>query len=303
MRGRPKSRSRLESRRSLCALALVVLAPACGGSTPAAGFRPGTGGQGGNAGLSGGATGGGGSSPGAGGTLADAGSADALAPFDGGMCIDNASQQTDPNMTAAGGTFSGALAGAVCTGAAFAHVQSTPAVDGGAPTIELLIETLGGGDPAARVRFQDPSNATDGFLSVDIGLPAASPGTYTQDVSCGSTVLAADLPAPDPSVCATDAGDGDCPTGCEATGPIFAQVCTPIAPQLSYAALGASDCRGDVTTPAGSWTLTLKSLTADPAGPDSSGNLVYAAHGTLSATLADQSADAGTTGVSLTLSF
>jgi hypothetical protein len=33
------------------------------------------------------------------------------------------------------------------------------------------------------------------------------------------------------------------------------------------------------------------------------GSLSYKAHGTLSATLADQSADAGTAGVSLTLSF
>ena len=34
-----------------------------------------------------------------------------------------------------------------------------------------------------------------------------------------------------------------------------------------------------------------------------SGNLVYAAHGTLTAMLADQSDGAGTTGVSLALSF
>src|SRR4051794_27750480 len=149
MRGEPKSRSRRSSRRSICALAFVALVPACGGSTPAAGARPETGGQGGsgNGGTSGGATGGatgsGGSGLGTGGALTDAG----LGPFDGGACTDNASQPTDPNMTPASGTFSGALAGAVCTGGTFAHVQSTPADDGGAPEVELLI--AGVGDPAA----------------------------------------------------------------------------------------------------------------------------------------------------------
>src|SRR5580693_326565 len=109
MRGEPKSRSRRQARRSICALAFVALAPACSGSSPAAGTRPETGGNGGrvgngNGGTTGGATGSGGSSTGTGGTLADAGSADALPPFDGGVCVDNASQQADPNMTAAYGT-------------------------------------------------------------------------------------------------------------------------------------------------------------------------------------------------------
>ena len=123
MRGEPKLRSRRspqssrwwETGKSISTLTLVALAPACGGSSPAAGVRPETGGNTGqgDGGLSGsasgGATGNGGGSSATGGASADAGSADALAPFDGGMCVDNASQQTDPNMTAAGGTFSGAL--------------------------------------------------------------------------------------------------------------------------------------------------------------------------------------------------
>ena len=50
--------------------------------------------------------------------------------------------------------------------------------------------------------------------------------------------------------------------------------------------------------------MTLTSLTAEPdAGTGILGSVIYKAHGTLSATLADQSADAGTAGVSLTLSF
>ena len=307
MRGEPKSRSRWQTRRSICALAFVALAPACGGSSPAAGSRPETGGNGGqvgngNGGTSGGATGSGGSSTGTGGTLADAGSADVLPPFDGGACVDNASQQADPNMTAASGTFAGALTGAVCTGGTFAYVQSTPADDGGAPDVELLIASLGAGDPAARIRFQTGADLTDGELDVDIGISAAATGTYTQDVTCGSAELIADLPAPDPSICATDAGAFNCPDGCESNGPN--QPCTPIPPQVIYAALAASDCRGDSTTAMGSWTVKLTSLTAEPdAGAGTLGSIIYKAHGTLTATLADQSADAGTTGVSLTLSF
>ena len=308
MCGEPKSRSRRSSRRSICALALVALAPACGGSTPAAGVRSETGGKGaqggqsgnddnGNGGTSSGATGGG-SSLGTGGAHTDGG----LGPFDGGTCTDNASQQTDPNMTAASGTFSGALAGAVCAGGAFAYVQSTPADDGGAPEVELLITTVGTGDPAARIRFQDGANITAGELYVDIGISAATPGTYTQDASCGATVLIGDLPAPDPSICATDAEVFGCPTGCESTGPD--QPCTPIPPQVVYAAVAASDCHGYPTTAAGSWTVTLKSLTAEPdAGTGILGSVIYKAHGTLSATLADQAVDAGAAGVSLALSF
>ncbi len=313
MRGEPKSRSSRwwQSRRSICALALVALAPACSNSTPAAGVRPGTGGQGvqgghsgndGNGGTSGGTSGGasgsGGSGLGTGGALTDAG----LGPFDGGACTDNASQQTDPNMTAASGTFSGALAGAVCTGGTFASVQSTPADDGGAPRVELKIASVGAGDPAARIRFQDGANVTDGELSIDVGIPAATPGTYTQDASCGAVVLIGDLPVPDPSICATDAEIFGCPNGCESTGQD--QPCLPIPPQVIYAAVAPADCHGYLTPGGGSWTVTLTSLTAEPdAGTGILGSLTYKAHGTLTATLADQSADAGTTGVSLSLSF
>jgi hypothetical protein len=308
MRGEPKSRSSRwwQSRRSICALAFIALAPACSNSTPTVGVRPETGGQGAqggqvgnsNGGAPGGATGSGGSGLGTGGALTDAG----LGPFDGGACTDNASQQTDPNMTAASGTFSGALAGAVCTGGTFAQVRSTPADDGGAPEVELLIASVGAGDPAARIRFQDGANVTDGALSIDVGIPAATPGTYTQDGSCGAVVLIGDLPAPDPSICATDAMDFGCPNGCESTG--SDQPCTPTPPQAIYAAVAASDCHGYATTGGGSWTVTLTSVTAEPdAGTGTLGSVIYKAHGTLTATLADQSTDAGTTGVSLTLSF
>ena len=273
----------------------VALVAACG-PPDAAGSRTGQGSGG---------TGGSGGSDGSPGTPADgAPAADGLGPFDGGACIDDGSNQTAPNMAAASGTFSGALAGAVCTGGAFAQVRSVPADDGGAPTVTLLIDSAVAAAAAGSVRFQSPSNATGGLINIEIGLPSASPGTYdAQSASCGDVVLAVNLPAPDPSICAVDASSDsvlECPDGCQQTG---LSTCGPIAPQASYAALGASDCVGDVTTPVGSWTLTLTALTPDPAGPDSSGNLAYAPHGTLTGTLADQAADGGTANVTLTLSF
>ncbi len=308
MRAGPESRSR-PSRSSICALALSALALACG-SSPAAGVRIELGGAsgGGSSGSgSGGATGGGGTGVGAGGSSAtDAGVADALPPFDGGGCTDDT--QAESIGTAATGTFSGdGVNGAVCTRGAFAYIQSTPADDGGAPRVELLVETTVKGSPAAALRFSAPGNVLAGDISADIGLPGPTPGTYTAATTCGSAVLVAMLPAPDPSVCATDAGEGGgCPTGCELTGPIFAQVCTPLPPELDFVALASDDCRGDSTQPAGAWTLTLASVTPYPADAGTYGVVgaaYYEVHGTLTATLADPQSDGGAAGVSLSLSF
>lgn len=330
MHGGPRSRSRRSSqscpwgelRGAICALAVVVaLAPGCGSSGPGASVRLGTGGQLGNDGQPGtggqladggqlgnsgaaghgGAIGPGGSSPGTGGKLVDAGAADALRPWDGGgTCVDDGSHQTTPNTTAASGTFSGMLAGAVCTGGTFAHVESRPADDGGAPAVTLFIDNSAAAAAPGSFRFQLPANAINGLLNVEIGLPSARPGTYGQAQSCGNVVLTAVLDVADPSICAAATDTSNCPDGCEPAG---LNECMPSLPFISYAALGAADCLGNPATPVGSWTVTLTALTADPAGPDSSGNLVYAVHGTLSAMLADQSDGAATTGVSLALSF
>ncbi|HLK91180.1 MAG TPA: hypothetical protein VKZ18_14880 [Polyangia bacterium] len=309
MRGGPQSRSRRwfhgrgwQPGRSIWAVALSALALACG-AAPAAGVRVELGGASGG-GASGGATGAGstvGTGTG-GGAPGDAGTADALPPFDGGTCTDNGGGNTDPNMIATSGAFSGALAGAVCTGGAYAHVESVPAADGGAPSFKFFIGSAVAGAEAGSIRFQTPANATSGRLDIEVGIPSATPGTYALAATCGSAALTAYLPAGDPSICATDADTFDCPDGCELTGSI-PQTCTPIPPQRTYAALAADDCFGDATPAAGSWTLTLTSLTADPKGVDSSGVLNYAPHGTLTATLVDEDPDAGTAGVSLSLAF
>lgn len=296
MPGARSSRSTL-SWTALSALAALALAVGCGGGQQTTGVRPtGSGGGSGNgSGGSGNGTGSGGS-----GALTDGGPVDQLPPFDGGVCTDNDGH--DPSASAVTGTFSGMATGAVCSGGAFAYVQSMPADDGGAPTILFRIDTTPTGDPAARIRFQSPANALDGGLSVYIGLPAASPGTYGQDTTCGSAVLFADLPGVDPSACATDAGYG-CPNGCQLTGSL-PQVCTPAPTETDYAALATSDCHGYSTPAAGSWSVTLTSLTSEPdAGTGIVGDLVYKVHGTLTATLANQASDAGTATVTLSLSF
>jgi hypothetical protein len=295
----------------MCATAWLALAiaPACGGSQTA-GTRPGIVGNGGGAPGSGGSNGAGGVSSGGGaggptGPITDAGTlADALGSFDGGGCTDDT--EAEPIGVAATGTFSGdGVSGAICDRGAFAYVQSTPADDGGAPMIELLIETTVKGSPAAALRFSTPGNVVAGDISVDIGLPAASTGTYAQAATCGSAVIAAMLPPPDASICATDAGPDsfDCPPGCQSVGGLSDHTCTPFAPELDFVALAADDCRGDSTTPIGSWTLTLTSVTPYPADAGAYGVVYYAVHGTLTATLADEQGDGGTSGVGLSLTF
>lgn len=311
---RTSTRSSTPSWRALCALAALALAGACGGGQQTTGTRPGSGGTSGGgatgngsggsgnptgsggASSSGGANGGGGSSgTGGSGAITDGGSAS-----DGGVCIDDDGH--DSTASAVTGTFSGAATGSICTNGAFAFVQSTSAEDGGAPTIALFIDTIPNGDPAARIHFQTPANALDGGLSIYVGLPAASPGTYTQDTTCGNVALFADLPGADPSVCATDGGD--CPAGCQMTGGPSNPTCTPYTTEAEYVALASSDCLGDAMTPAGKWTVTLTSLTSEPdAGTGVSGAVIYKVHGTFTATLVDQSADPGAPGVTLTLSF
>jgi hypothetical protein len=281
----------------LAVLPTVALAAACG-PPAAAGFRPSQG----NGGSGGSGSGGNGGSPGA----ADAApTADGLAPFDGGACVDNAG--IAPPGGPAGGSFSGSgLNGVVCTGGALAYMQSTPAADGGAPQIALYIDNVDTGAPGDRIRFQNPANALAGEVHVDIGLGAASSGTYDDTQTCGSVVLIADQPVPSTVDCATDAAvssDSDCPPGCASTGSFSGPACVPFEPMTTYAATASSDCVGDSTTPAGTWTLTLTSVIPDPQNGASDDTSYYQVHGNLSATLAGQAADAGSATVALVLSF
>jgi hypothetical protein len=279
----------------LAVVPTVALAAACG-PPAAAGFRPGQdGGGGGN--------GGNGGSPGT--PADDAATADGLAPFDGGACVDNVGLQ--PYARAASGSFSGSgLNGVVCAGGAFAYIQSTPAADGGAPQIALYIDNVDTGAPGDRIRFSDPADALAGEVHIDIGLGTASSGTYDDTQTCGSVVLSADLPVPSTVNCATDAAvssDADCPPGCAFTGSFSGPACAPIEPMTTFAATGSSDCVGDSTTPEGSWTLTLTSVIPESQDGGSGDTSYYQVHGNLSATLMGQDADAGSATVGLTLSF
>jgi hypothetical protein len=265
--------------RSILIMALVpsaLLAAACA-PPDAAGFR-GTSGSGGTSVATDGAPG------------ADAAGP---APFDGGACVDDAGVAL--NASAASGTFSGAgVNGAVCAGGAFAYLQSTPATDGGQPQIALYLDTVDTGSPAGRVRFQQPADALGGEVHVDIGLGAASAGTYDDTQTCGSVVLNAVLPVPASVDCAADAAaadGGSCPPGCELSGLLSGPACAPLQPESVYAATASS-------------TLTLTSVTPAPQDGGGSGDSsYYDVHGNLTATLADQSVDAGLAGVVLVLSF
>jgi hypothetical protein len=230
--------------------------------------------------------------------------ADAVAPFDGGACVDNVG--LEPHAVSASGSFAGpGVDGLVCTRGALAYVESTPAADGGAPQVALYIDNEVTGSPADRIRFVTPADALAGEVHVDIGIAAATPGTYDATESCGSAVLGAILPVPSSLDCDADgaAESGDCPPGCELSGPLSALTCTAIEPEITYAALASSDCVGDSTTPEGSWTLTLTSVVPYAQDAGVSDSVYYEAHGTLTATLAGQAADAGASSVSLTLSF
>jgi hypothetical protein len=275
----------------------VAFAAACG-PPDAAGFRAGQGGSGGSVG-----SGGGGSS----GAVTDGAvvTADGLAPFDGGACVDIA--DIEPQAGPANGSFSGSgLNGIVCAGGAFAYLQSTPAADGGAPQIALNIDNVVTGTPADRIRFQDPADALAGELHVYIGLGTASSGSYADTQTCGSVVLSADLPVPSTVDCTTDAAvssDSDCPPGCQATRSYSGPACAPTEPVITYAATASSDCVGDSTTPGGSWTLNLTSVTPYPQDGGGDDSSYYQVHGNLAASLSGLGADAGTANVSLSLSF
>ena len=273
----------------------VALAAACG-PPDAAGVRASQSGSGGGVGS------GGSSDASADGTS----NADGTAPFHGGACIDDVGIAGLTPVRRPAASPGPGVNGVVCTGGAFAYVQSTPAPDGGAPQIALYIDNVDIGAAGDRIRFADPANALAGDVHIDIGLATASAGTYDATQTCGSVVLNVDLPVPATVNCATDASvssDADCPPGCQATGSFSGPACAPLEPEITYAATASSDCVGDSTTPEGSWTLTLTSVAPYPEDAGSGDSSYYQVHGNLASTLANQAADAGTANVSITLSF
>lgn len=252
---------------------------------------------------------------GSGGAAGNGGAAGDLGrPSDGGACVDPAT--VTPLSSSVSGSFSGPdLNGILCGGGVSAVLEQMPASATAPSQLALYIDDTVGGSDAVRFQFQDPADALGGELHIFVGLAAASSGTTDSSNSCGSVVLSAFLPVPASVTCSTDAGTGadadagdssggdDCPAGCELTGPLSGQICTPIEPEADYVALASSDCVGDQVAPQGSWTLTLTSVTPYPQDAGADGSSFYQAHGTLTANLVGPSVEAGASPVALTLTF
>lgn len=192
--------------------------------------------------------------------------------------------------SSASGTFSGgSLAGRICNGGAYAYLEQTPY--GG-------LVFLAGNNvnvlPGEDFRFDKPADATDGSLSIMLGVGSPAPGTYTNSGSCGTSAFCVSLPVP-PSV---DCGaSGACPPGCSLTGPMLGPTCTPTVPEICYGAKGSSDCLQSAK-PSGSWVLRL---TAVDSGEDAGGSVRFVTHGTLATTMVNS--DGGAETVDLSLKF
>jgi hypothetical protein len=132
------------------------------------------------------------------------------------------------------------------------------------PANRLLLRIAG----AVSTDFQSPAGATDGALALMVSVGTDTPAVYTsaEAQSCGFVAFTYTLPP---------------------------------APDVTYQASATSDCF-DSTTVAGSWTVTLTSVTPYGGGAGAPGSY-YIAHGSLSATL--QGANGGGGTVALSLSF
>jgi hypothetical protein len=168
-----------------------------------------------------------------------------------------------PGSNGVSGTFNSATLRAVmCPGGAFAEiVPNTPdlLITNPNPFLFLLADvprlTGSPSTPANdRVLVQYPSVVTSFEVLAQVGLPAATPGTYSG--GCGETLTSAKLAAPTTPNDIQDFG--------------------------WLAATGPNDCDG-IGTPEGSWTLTINSVGQQV--PVSAGHVASAPHGTFAGTL------------------
>jgi len=204
-------------------------------------------------------------------------------------CTAIPSSELTPGTSAATGSVTASnLTAALCPGGASARVLSAGAAYDTSPYFFELSSNVSGSGFAADFAFQSPSGANGGEILVNVGLPSLSPGTYTGSASpaCGDAAFSYSLPVP-PSVDCDGGTDTQCPTGCGRTCPAFGCQgipCEAQAPMVSYSANGATDCSGNATSPLGSWTLTLSSVTATDGGT-SKYNALFTPHGSLTMSL------------------
>ncbi len=202
--------------------------------------------------------------------------------------------------TASGTVVGGNLSALLCPGGASAYVESAGARYDTVPYFMMIEWTLGAG--IADFYFQSPAGASNGELSVMVGLNSVGPGEYSSPAGqdCGSLAFTYYLPVPAGLNCGTGTGP-NCPPGCTSACSGFGcTACTAQQPSVSYTAQGTTDCIGNAQTAIGSWQLSLTSVAPGDAGT-SSGLSYFTPHGTFTATMvaADGSSDTAT----LTVTF
>jgi hypothetical protein len=221
---------------------------------------------------------------------------------DAAGCLPILSSDLHVSASPGSGTITGGnLTAVLCPGGASVYVESAGARYDTMPYF-LMIEYTLDSTPAADFDFQSPPGATNGELSVMVGLNSASSGDYNSPAGqdCGALVFTYYLPVPAGVSCEGGTGP-DCPPGCGAVCSGFGcSPCTPQPPSVSYMAQSSTDCMGNSQTPIGSWQLSLASVTAGDAGTGS-GLTYFTPHGSFTATLV--ATDGSAASVTLSVTF
>jgi hypothetical protein len=203
--------------------------------------------------------------------------------------------------SAASGTIVGGDLNAVlCPGGASAYIESAGARYDTVPYFLLINWTLGS-STSADFDFLSPAGASNGELSLMVGLSSASPGDYSSPTGqdCGSMAFTYYLPVPPGVNC--DGGSGmSCPAGCSTVcAGSYCMPCTPQQPSVSYTAQGTTDCMGNSQAPIGSWQFSLTSVTPGDAGTGS-GLTYFTPHGSFTAAMMADDGSSGTATLSVT---
>lgn len=214
-----------------------------------------------------------------------------------GACVAVPASQLPAGASSATGSFSGAAAGNVCPGGVSARID--PAIGSGAtaPYTFTLGYTMASAGSTGDFAFTSPAGATDGELTVTIGLLSAAAGQSASGATgaCGTAAFTYALPV-SPGLDCGKSEAPHCADGCTASCTDYGcDPCTPEHKSASFTARAIDDCAGDEQTASGSWTLTLTSVTA----AESSGTL-QTPHGSLTATLAAATGTTGTLDLNLT---
>jgi hypothetical protein len=234
----------------------------------------------------------------AGGTPGGAGAPGQGGPTDGGTCFDDGG--IDPSETPASGSFSGpAMSGVICGDGAFVFVE-----DNLRGTVPAALYGSTNPQTTDGIRFKMPAAAVGGELTVGVGMASPTPGTYESATTCGNLVLSAFLPIPPSIDCRFDGSAlGTCPPGCALEGPVSGATCMPVQPEIDFVAQTPMGCAGYSQTSQGSFKLVLTSVDLAPTDAGAGAIHRYRVHGSLTANLVGQAGDAGSSTVSLLLTF